>query len=67
LEAHATRWSRLADACEADFSAAGGDEAAYSTTLSMFYNWLDGEASTVRSFVPAFHLFYSCIQPFISK
>ena len=44
LETHAKQWSVLADMCEEkiDDSAASS----YVVSLSMFYNWLDGEAAT---------------------
>ena len=44
LKAHGSRWALLADACEAE--AGASDPAVYSTALSMFYNWIDTEAST---------------------
>lgn len=50
LEAHAERWSLLAERCRA--SGVGGDnpsaaaEAEYAACISMFYNWIDTEAAT---------------------
>ena len=46
LTTHANRWVKLARACEAEYDDNNNNERLYKTTLSMFYNLLDGEAST---------------------
>jgi hypothetical protein len=47
LEAHAVRWTTLANECEAKLSlSAGGISSSYTICLSMFYNWIDSEAAT---------------------
>ena len=49
LEAHAEQWSRLADLCHEKMgksSIVEDDSAAYTTCLSMLYNWIDTEAAT---------------------
>jgi len=47
LEAHAVQWSNLASACEDQLDEDDNDaSSSYAICLSMFYNWIDGEAAT---------------------
>mmetsp|Transcript_9516 Transcript_9516/g.11756 ORF Transcript_9516/g.11756 Transcript_9516/m.11756 type:complete len:312 (-) Transcript_9516:395-1330(-) len=45
LDAHAKRWSRLAEICEGNLELINASSS-YSICISMLYNWIDGEAST---------------------